>query len=368
MTDIDLKKLYEKQISLTEWFDRIGYADMEAFRKEDNDKRERLKALEDMIGLPFDAPRQFPASAVAERTPAFAAFLAEHGDELCALRLIPLDPALPKLRMRGYTVRGVLAWFVEQQIDPSQYKADFVPHAEHYLWSTIFVVNEHGIFGEIIPGTHAQLTQGFHAGAGPTVFSFDFQDWKTRNIAPEARAHLVDIVGRLHVPDVRIRQRIAETLRGTFSHEYLCGYFETVASEDFGLWFIDWNRILGDAYNDLTLLFPERAVETDGVRGMVGSSGVAAGIARVVSGGDIPADINAGDILICRMTTPEYLPLMKKAAAIVTDLGGILTHAAIIARELKKPCVIGTKIATKVFKDGDMVEVDAERGIVKKLP
>ena len=59
--------------------------------------------------------------------------------------------------------------------------------------------------------------------------------------------------------------------------------------------------------------------------------------------------------------------LMKKAAAFVTDGGGILCHAAIMARELKKPCVIGTKIATQVLKDGDLVEVDADKGIVRKI-
>lgn len=74
-----------------------------------------------------------------------------------------------------------------------------------------------------------------------------------------------------------------------------------------------------------------------------------------------------GDILVVPMTTPEFVPLMKKAAAIITDEGGISCHAAIISRELGKPCIIGTKIATQVLKDGDMVEVDADRGVVKKL-
>jgi pyruvate,water dikinase len=67
------------------------------------------------------------------------------------------------------------------------------------------------------------------------------------------------------------------------------------------------------------------------------------------------------------MTRPEYISAMKKAAAIVTDEGGITCHAAIVSRELKKPCIIGTKIATKVLKDGDLVEVDADKGIVKIL-
>lgn len=67
------------------------------------------------------------------------------------------------------------------------------------------------------------------------------------------------------------------------------------------------------------------------------------------------------------MTRPEYIHLAKKSAGIITDAGGILSHAAITARELKKPCIIGTKNATQILKDGDLVEVDAENGVVKIL-
>lgn len=67
------------------------------------------------------------------------------------------------------------------------------------------------------------------------------------------------------------------------------------------------------------------------------------------------------------MTRPDYLSFMRRASAFVTDTGGALAHAAIVARELKKPCVVGTAVATKVFKDGDLVEVDAEKGIVRKI-
>jgi len=74
-----------------------------------------------------------------------------------------------------------------------------------------------------------------------------------------------------------------------------------------------------------------------------------------------------GDILVSHMTDPEIVVAMKKAGAIITDMGGITCHAAIVSRELGIPCVIGTKIATKVFKDGDEVEVDATKGVVRKL-
>ncbi len=72
------------------------------------------------------------------------------------------------------------------------------------------------------------------------------------------------------------------------------------------------------------------------------------------------------NVLVSHMTNPDIVPAMKQAAAIVTDMGGLTCHAAIVAREMKKPCVIGTKIATKVLKDGDRVEVNADKGIVTK--
>jgi pyruvate,water dikinase len=78
-------------------------------------------------------------------------------------------------------------------------------------------------------------------------------------------------------------------------------------------------------------------------------------------------NMQQGDVLVAGMTSPEFIIAMKKAVAIVTDHGGITSHAAIVSRELGIPCVVGTKLATQIFKDGDRVEVDAMKGIVKKL-
>ncbi|MBU3906446.1 hypothetical protein KKC83_06090 [Patescibacteria group bacterium] len=77
--------------------------------------------------------------------------------------------------------------------------------------------------------------------------------------------------------------------------------------------------------------------------------------------------LKKGDVLVTSMTRPEFMPLAKKARAILTDEGGITSHAAIISRELKIPCIVGTKNATKILKDGDLVEVDADKGVVKIL-
>ncbi len=100
-------------------------------------------------------------------------------------------------------------------------------------------------------------------------------------------------------------------------------------------------------------------------RGLTASMGRAIGKVKVLKSVTEIGKVEEGDILVAVMTRPDYVPAMKKAAAIVTDEGGVTSHAAIVARELRKPCIIGTKIATKVLKDGMMVEVNANHGMVK---
>lgn len=100
------------------------------------------------------------------------------------------------------------------------------------------------------------------------------------------------------------------------------------------------------------------------MEGDCASPGRASGNAKIIN---IPKDMSKmeeGDILISIATNPDLVPAIKKSAAIVTDIGGITCHAAIVSRELGIPCVIGTKIATKALKDGDIVDVDATHGKV----
>ncbi len=100
------------------------------------------------------------------------------------------------------------------------------------------------------------------------------------------------------------------------------------------------------------------------VKGKMAFPGRVSGIVRIIFDPHRFKVFEKGDILVTGMTRPEFVPLMEKAGAFVTDAGGILSHAAIIARELKKPCVVGTLNATQVLKEGDTVEVDAEKGLV----
>ncbi len=104
------------------------------------------------------------------------------------------------------------------------------------------------------------------------------------------------------------------------------------------------------------------------LQGISASQGRIIGTAKVcLSAKNADENINEGDILVTGMTMPEFVPAMKKSAAVVTDEGGLTCHAAIFSRELEIPCVVGTKMATRQIKDGDLLEVNANHGVIKIL-
>jgi phosphohistidine swiveling domain-containing protein len=115
------------------------------------------------------------------------------------------------------------------------------------------------------------------------------------------------------------------------------------------------------------LFVTEQDTNLSEVKGMIAQPGKVTGKVKIVQSLKDINKVKEGDILVTQMTFPSFITAMHRAVAFVTDEGGITCHAAIVSREMKKPCIIGTKIATKVFKDGDLVEVDANNGTVKKL-
>jgi pyruvate, water dikinase len=100
------------------------------------------------------------------------------------------------------------------------------------------------------------------------------------------------------------------------------------------------------------------------LRGLGAAPGVASGAVRVVRSRAEAADLREGEVLVTHMTAPDWVPLMRRAAAIVTDSGGMTCHAAIVSRELGIPCLVGTGEATAVLADGEIVSVDAGAGTV----
>lgn len=103
------------------------------------------------------------------------------------------------------------------------------------------------------------------------------------------------------------------------------------------------------------------------LEGTVANMGIVRGVVKIVHNISELNKVEEGDILVASMTIPEFVPAMEKASAFVTDEGGITCHAAIVSREMDVPCIIGVEIATKVLRDGNFVEVDANNGVVRVL-
>jgi phosphoenolpyruvate synthase/pyruvate phosphate dikinase len=127
-----------------------------------------------------------------------------------------------------------------------------------------------------------------------------------------------------------------------------------------------YQMVMGnDAKQVFEAVFKAKDIPQDEIKGTIASAGKARGRVKIIRKIHDMVNMAQGDVLVASMTRPEMLPAMKKAAAIVTDEGGVTCHAAIVSRELGIPCIIGTKIATNAFKDGDEVEVDAGAGMVR---
>lgn len=114
--------------------------------------------------------------------------------------------------------------------------------------------------------------------------------------------------------------------------------------------------------------YTEAEIEhVDEFRGTPASLGKVEAEVLIITREEDFSKMKKGTILVSVMTRPEYVPIMKKAAGIITDEGGLTCHAAVVSREFRIPCIVGTKIATRVLKDGDRVELDASKGIVRVI-
>lgn len=126
------------------------------------------------------------------------------------------------------------------------------------------------------------------------------------------------------------------------------------------LWII--KKILGKDF------FKKQKVKQ--LKGTCASSGEAQGKVRIIRVEDLTLlskdlkEFKKSEVMVVTMTQPNMVPIIRKAAAVITEEGGITSHAAVICRELKIPCVIGTAIATRVLRTGDLVKINAEKGII----
>jgi rifampicin phosphotransferase len=131
-----------------------------------------------------------------------------------------------------------------------------------------------------------------------------------------------------------------------------------------GVWVLSDSGTVRDAKNKIRI---KAEVISDVIQGQVAFHGHVTGKVKIVLSASQLHEVAEGDILVTPSTTPDYVPTLKRVQAVITEEGGVLSHASVISRELHIPCIIGTKIATQVLHDGDLVEVDADNGVVRVI-
>jgi phosphoenolpyruvate synthase/pyruvate phosphate dikinase len=352
----------------TEWLKKTNLHNRFKLIEEDDTKRFRLDYLHYLINLPYDIPEKMMATDITNNTPIFQDALKRLGDKMCALRLIPKEKELPKYRLKALTLKKGLVWFYSKKIDANKYLVEIVPRTNKISLSSIFIINDNKIWGEINQGRLRELSEG-NCKTAPIFFSYDFKTWQFSKEEKKVEQIIKKAISCLQVTDNHAKNDIKETLKGVFNqHEYLKGYFEFMVWPNDQIKFFDYNRLQDTTLHNFNIwqaIFMNLKPSTkESLHGICASPGYTEGIVKIIEN-PTKKTFNEGDILVCKMTSIEHMDFIQKAGAIINEQGTILSHSAVISRELKKPCIIRVKNATDKLKDGDKVIVNATNGIIK---
>ncbi len=341
-------KYFKDHWTLSEWLANSERRD--ALIAEDASKRSRLAILRTRAEVPSVTTNQFPYHEVLADSAGINEFAKFCGDTPYALRLNPLSTG-EVLRERGRPVRELISWARELPLPVDAYECVFERHVDSRS-SAIFVCTENGVWGEFHDGPLLDLNRG---SLSESITRFD-SPWR-------GPAELPGLVGQavrcLEIADQSQREALRGECGALFAGNHLLGYFEVIRDASDDIWFVDYNRLLiADAPLSLKEE-PARSVIV--LRGQTGSRGRGRGVVlHAPDAGEKSVPKNT--ILVARSTKPELIAMMASSQAVVTELGGVLSHAAIACRELGIPCVVGVKGALTALTEGIEVLVDADRG------
>lgn len=340
--------------------------------------------LLDPIGIEIDKElralisKQLPDQGTINRyyaaltTPSKLSFLSQQESDLLAIKNLtgPERKEALKAHLKKYSwIRNSYAGAIKITID--DFEQELVTHKEYN--SLAETQDKQMIIVELKLDDQAQELISI------ADFATAWQDQRKANIlkAIGYLSNIVEAVGRrLNIKIETLSYLGFLEIQSLEKLEDLSGLVVTLDERSQGTFFLmqDDIELVASGKDYRTLLIDYELAtnmplndEIKDLHGQIANRGTASGKAVICTSLSSLHRVQEGDILIASMTRPEFMPALKKAAAIVTDEGGITCHAAIVSRELGKPCIIGTKIATKMIKNGDYVEVRANHGLVRIL-
>lgn len=360
-TDTSLTRLYSKQISLTERLSDVEGFDVESFREADISKRERLDFLQKHIWLPYQKPHTFTYEDVMHDSDEYKEYVSTYRWKI-AVRFASSNSKNKKYRTRGIALQNLPTWLGGQWVhDTKTYSVQIRPHFDKCDFSATFFVGENNIYWEYVQGGHHILTQGFYdTNQRPIFFSFDFDKLHVSRNNVNVKYQIEKMFECISVKEIDVKKTL-QSKWVKFSNNYIQGYFEVISYPNQWITFNDWNTLLKD------MLDIKQHINTcDMWWTVVCWDWILHGEVVIVN--DLDAIPETKDkILVCTMTSPEYLPLMKQAKAIITQRGWVLSHAAIVCRELRLPCIVGYDEIFNEIIDWDFIEFNANTWAVKKV-
>lgn len=358
---------FREHLSLSQWAIETQLQNRKDLLDEEASKGQRLELLSKTIGLPIVETECFKYEEIRRPSGSLLSLLAQAGQSLYAVTAYPKRVGQPLQRNRKQTLANLIEWILSLEIDFEAYDYCFEPHVEAEI-SLILAVNAQRIIGEASVGSMLQLSKGKPDGPNPIYFEYNRREWSFSERAEPIEEFLETALARISVTDPLLRSKLSQQLDEFFTDNYLRGYFEVIGNKESGLIFIEYNRLLKDNL-EMVVFSPDLHLEgADVLHARGASSGKTTGKARVVNENQVAAaEFRPGEIMVCRFISPRCAQWIRSAAAVVADLGGILSHPAIICRELGKPCVVATKNGTDSIRTGDALEIDGAKGIVRIL-
>lgn len=337
---------------LTECMKKIKF-NVRDLTKEDHTKYDRLSILSKITNIKCNLPiAKLKTSEILSQN------IDTKFKGRCGWRLVPINPLLPKLRTRGKTMKANTLWLKKSKINYQSYpNVEIIPQTGKITHSGIFVINDDYAFGEITKGDLWKLVYGHNHKSGQHNFIFDFKKWEFSKKDDKIKKIIKKIIGQLKIKTSTQSKKIKNDLGGQKNkHGFIKGYFEFRAWEN-KILIVDYDRILYKLFKQkLESLKPY-------IQGTSISGGIVDGKAKIITNPK-KQKIDRGDIIICPIITMDYLPLIAKSAGVISERGNVLSHTAFIVRELKKPCLVWVKDATKILKNKDRITLDAKEGVV----
>ncbi|NQU99303.1 MAG: hypothetical protein HQ538_01070, partial [Parcubacteria group bacterium] len=349
--------------------------------KYDNQKTKRLEKLNQLIGLPINQTHYINGEDFKINSYKIKKIIKERGNsnKLHAFRISPKEKyggTFPTIKKYGFTFKEFYKHFSNLNIDPNKAQIRVTDFRGELKYASVIIVGSEGIIGEVAKGTLYNLTYELEPADKDKVITFFLEYGKNLCLLSENK-ELTRVVNKiLNFIRSKDKNTIAKLKKYNFpihNNNYIGGYYEYIEAENGKCAFTDINnKKIANNLNIKAAINFLKGYPGQSKRNLIKGLSVnfsnkkIQGKVQIINEKRIK-EFKPGNILVCESTNINYLPIMKKAKVIITDLGGITSHPAIIARELNIPCLVGTKIATQELKDGNEIEVDTKNGLVRIL-